>query len=136
MRSSATGHHRQATQGIFLRQVLRPARRSSRCGIAVNATAVHHARVKSAQVATIGVIKENVAQLHRDGRARIRRWLLDGFDVRGTPRSKGADAAADVPPEVRDLVLTLAPEPRAVLRSWVLAGYDVRGAVRARGSTR
>ncbi|HWT06279.1 MAG TPA: hypothetical protein VN224_11025 [Xanthomonadales bacterium] len=84
----------------------------------------------------IRVIKDNVAQIHRDGRARIRRWLLDGFDVRGKAKSKELNAAADVPPEVRDLVVTLAPESRAMLRPWILAAYDVRGAIRARGSVR
>ena len=84
----------------------------------------------------IRVIKENVAQLHRDGRARIRRWMLDGFDVRGKAKPKEPDAAVAVPPELRKLVLGIAPESLAMLRHWVLATYDVRGAVRARGSTR
>jgi hypothetical protein len=84
----------------------------------------------------IRVIKENVAQLHRDGRARIRRWMLDGFDVRGKAKPKEPAAAALVPPELRELVLTLAPEPRATLRAGILVAYDVRGAIRARGSTR
>ncbi len=102
----------------------------------MDAVAVHHALVHGDQAATIRVIKENVAQLHRDGRARIRRWLLDGFDVRGKTKSKEPDAAVVVPPEVRDGVLALAPELRALLRPWILAAYDVRGAVRARASTR
>jgi hypothetical protein len=88
------------------------------------------------QAATIRVIKENVAQHHRDGRARIRRWLLDGFDVRGKARSKEPDVAVAVSPEVRDLLLALAPESRAMLRPWILAAYDVRGAIRARAPTR
>ncbi|MEA2786559.1 MAG: hypothetical protein QOF71_2663 [Candidatus Eremiobacteraeota bacterium] len=88
------------------------------------------------QAATIRIIKENIAQLHRDARARIRKWALDGFDVRGKAKSKEPDAAVLVPPEVRELVLTLAPEPRAALRGWILASYDVRGAIRARGSAR
>jgi hypothetical protein len=82
----------------------------------------------------IRVIKENVAQLHRDGRARVRRWMLDGFDVRGKAKRKEPDAAVAVPPELRELVLTLAAESRATLRPWVLATYDVRGMIRARGS--
>jgi len=86
--------------------------------------------------AMIRVFKENVAQLHRDGRARIRRWLLDGFDVRGKAKSKEPAAAAAVPPEARDQVLLLTPESRAIVRSWMLGAYDVRGAVRARSSTR
>jgi hypothetical protein len=86
--------------------------------------------------ATIRVIKENVAQLHRDGRARVRRWMLDGFDVRGKAKSKEPAAAVPVPPDVREFVLALAPESRATLRCWVLAAYDVRGAIRARGSLR
>ena len=84
----------------------------------------------------IRVIRENVAQVHRDGRARIRKWLLVGFDVRGKAKSKEPGAALTVPPEVRDLVLTLSPESRAILRPWMLANYDVRGAIRARASTR
>ena len=84
----------------------------------------------------IRVIKENVAQLHRDGRARIRRWLLDGFDVQGKAKSKEPVAAVLVSADVRELVLPLAPESRAILRTWTLAAYDVRGAIRARGSTR
>ena len=88
------------------------------------------------QAATIRVIKENVAQLHRDGRARIRKWLLAGFDVRGAATSRELDFAVLVPPGVRELALTLAPESRAMLRHWTLAAYDVRGAIRARGSVR
>ena len=88
------------------------------------------------QAATIRAIKENVAQLHRDGRARIRKWLLGGFDVRGAAKSKEPGAAVLVSPDVRELVLALAPETRAVLRTWALAAYDVRGAIRARGSLR
>jgi hypothetical protein len=102
----------------------------------VTAAVNHHARVHGDQTAMIRVIKENVAQLHRDGRARVRRWVLDGFDVRGKTRSKEPDAAVPVPPELRELVLGLAPEFRAMLRPGILAAYDVRGAVRARGSTR
>ncbi len=104
--------------------------------MATNTAAAHHARVHDDHAAMIRVIKENVAQIHRDGRARIRRWLLDGFDVRGKAKSKELNAAADVSPEVRDLVLTLAPDLRAILRHWTLGAYDVRGAVRARASTR
>ncbi len=96
----------------------------------------HHARVHADQAAMIRVIKENVAQVHRDGRARIRKWLLDGFDVRGKAKPKEPDAAVAVPPDVRDLVLALGSESRAMLRPWILAAYDVRGAVRARASTR
>jgi hypothetical protein len=88
------------------------------------------------QTATIRVIKENIAQLHRDGRARIRRWLLNGFDVRGNAKSKEPSVAADAPSEMRDLVLTLMPESRAMLRQWTLGAYDVRGAIKARASTR
>ena len=88
------------------------------------------------QAATVRVIKENVAQLHRDARARIRRWALDGFDVRGKAKSKEPGAAVLVAPELRELVLTVAPEARALLRQWILASYDVRGAIRARGSAR
>jgi hypothetical protein len=88
------------------------------------------------ETTTIRVIKENVAQLHRDGRARVRRWMLDGFDMRGKAKSKEPAAAALVPPELRELALTLAPESRATLRAGILAAYDVRGAIRARGSTR
>ena len=104
--------------------------------MAVRAVVAHHPRVNGDQAAMIRVIKENAAQLHRDGRARIRGWFLDGFDVRGKAKSKEPSAAAAVPPEVRDLVLTLVPESRAMLRHWMLGAYDVRGAIRARSSTR
>ena len=104
--------------------------------MATNAAAAHHARVHGHEAATIRVIKENIAQVHRDGRARIRRWLLDGFDTRGQTKPKEPVAAADVPPEVRDRMLTLAPESRAAFRHWTLGAYDVRGAIRARASMR
>jgi len=86
--------------------------------------------------AVAGVIKEKIAELHRDARARVRRWLLDGYDVRGKTTRKEGDAAVTVAPDLRELVNGLAPEARAMLRPWVSATYDVRGARRARGSTR
>jgi hypothetical protein len=102
----------------------------------VNAATAHDARMHGEQAAKIRIIKENIAQLHRDGRARVRRWLLNGFDVRGQAKTKEPSVAADAPPEMRDLVLALTPESRAMLRHWTLGAYDVRGAVRARASTR
>ena len=81
-------------------------------------------------------IKEKIEQLHRDGRARTRRWLLTGFDVRGGVHRNEGDAAVSVPSDLRGPVLSLAPETRALLRSWALGTYDVRGARRARASLR
>jgi hypothetical protein len=110
---------------------------SPRWRIAARTLVLHHGSMERDETSgLVAAIKEKIEQLHRDARARTRRWFLVGFDVRGGGQRSEADAAVAVPSDLREPVLSLTPETRALLRSWVLVTYDVRGARRARASLR
>lgn len=60
-------------------------------------SAPHHALMEPDETTElVAAIEEKIEQLHRDGRARTRKWLLAGFDVRGAALRSEGDAAAAV----------------------------------------